>query len=291
MNNIFDESEHDMKQRSSGSTAIRRQAIIGLRNAFQQHRPDIAVNENGYVDSYTDNLPPHVEVSDFEADLTAGDGNELATKFRAVHSSSALAVNCFAPFRRRIEELVMPFGGPFHELQFERKCPTGLRGGKSPNLDVLLSGPNGVIGIESKLTEYLGKHRANFSPAYAAQIRDERREQGYFLEMLRLVEEPDSYVWLDAAQLIKHAFGLAHTFRDRKVTLLYLFWEPTDPTCHRAFGEHRDEIARFAQRVAGSTPAFLAMSYAQLWSGWRPNQTAWLTDHLSELSNRYSIHL
>lgn len=278
-----------MKQRSKGSTAIRRQAITGLRNAFQQHRPDVAIDENGYVDSYTDNLLPHVAVSDFEADLTAGDGNELATKFRAVHSSSALAVNCFAPFRTRIEELVMPFGGPFRELQFERKCPTGLRGGKSPNLDVLLSGPNDVIGIESKLTEYLGGHRARFSPAYAAQICDERQEQGYFQEMLRLQEEPDSYVWLDAAQLIKHAFGLANTFRDRKVTLLYLYWEPSDTSCHKAFWKHRNEIERFAQRIAGSTPAFSAMSYTQLWSGWLPNQTAWLTDHVSDLSSRYMI--
>ncbi len=94
-------------------------------------------------------------------------------------------------------------------LAFERKCPTGLRGGRSPNLDVLLTGANGIIGIESKLTSFWHHNRASFSPAYAEQIRDARREQGYFLEMQRLTEAPEAYAWLDAAQLIKHAFGLA----------------------------------------------------------------------------------
>ena len=69
-----------------------------------------------------------------------------------------------APFRRRIGDLVMPGCAAFDQLQFERKCPTGLRGGRSPNLDVLVSGSTGVVGIESKLSEYLVKHRAAFSP-------------------------------------------------------------------------------------------------------------------------------
>jgi hypothetical protein len=135
--------------------------------------------------------------------------------FRAIHSSSGLAVNCFAPFRRRMGDLMLPGAGGFETLAFERRCPTGLRGGRAPNLDVLLIGPGGVVGIESKLTEHLAPHRAEFSIAYAEQIRDERRDQGYFREMLRLMDRPDSYVWLDAAQLIKHAFGLTRTFGGR----------------------------------------------------------------------------
>ena len=83
--------------------------------------------------------------------------------------------------------------------------------------------------------------------------------------MLRLMDRPDSYVWLDAAQLIKHSFGLARTFSDRLVTLLYLFWEPSNPDASPAFAEHRREIATFAERVAGSTPAFKAVSYPELW--------------------------
>lgn len=254
-----------------------------------RQRPDGLIDDNGYAADFRGNLLPMVLPEDFEADLSAGDGNELQTKFRAAHSSSALAVNCFAPFRRRIGDLAMPGGAAFDQLQFERKCPTGLRGGRSPNLDVLLSGPTGVVGIESKLTEYLVRHRAAFSLAYAEQIRDGRRDHGYFREMIRLLDAPDSYVWLDAAQLIKHAFGLARTFRDRSTTLLYLFWEPQNPDACPEFAAHRAEIAAFAERVADTGPSFVAMSYPELWETWAQTGPVWLTSHLAELRARYLV--
>ncbi len=37
----------------------------------------------------------------------------------------------------------------FNLLQFERKCPTGLRGTPT-NLDIPREGPGGEIGIESE---------------------------------------------------------------------------------------------------------------------------------------------
>lgn len=268
---------------------VRTRALVALRSALARQRPDGLIDDNGYAADFRGNLLPMVLPEDFEADLSAGDGNELQTKFRAAHSSSALAVNCFAPFRRRIGDLAMPGGAAFDQLQFERKCPTGLRGGRSPNLDVLLSGPTGVVGIESKLTEYLVRHRAAFSPAYAEQIRDGRRDHGYFREMIRLLDAPDSYVWLDAAQLIKHAFGLARTFRDRSTTLLYLFWEPQNPDACPEFAAHRAEIAAFAERVADTGPSFVAMSYPELWETWAQTGPVWLTSHLAELRARYLV--
>ena len=281
-----------MKRESISESPSRTRALQALRDALARERPDIAIDEKGYADTFRDTLLPLVSADDFEADLSAGDGNELETKFRAAHSSSALAVNCFAPFRTRITDLTMPMGSRFMDLQFERKCPTGLRGGRPPNLDVLLSGPNGVVGIESKLTEYLWKHRANFSPAYAEQIRDDRRDQGYFQEMLRLMEAPESYAWLDAAQLIKHAFGLARTFRGQPVTLLYLYWEPANPEGSANFAEHRQEIAAFADRVAGAAPPFAAMNYAELWRFWEDAEPAdWLVRHLADLRSRYAVVL
>ncbi|MDP3959339.1 MAG: hypothetical protein Q8Q26_04570 [Pseudorhodobacter sp.] len=147
-----------------------------------------------------------------------------------------------------------------------------------------------MVEIESKLTEYLTRHRAAFSPAYAEQIRDDRREQGYFREMLCLVDAPDSYVWLDAAQLIKHAFGLARCFRERSVTLLYLYWEPANPDATPEFAAHRHEITSFAERVAGSTPEFRAMSYPELWRTWHDAKpAAWLAQHLDALRERYKV--
>lgn len=279
-----------MEQISLGKSPIRSRALTKLRAAFARQRPDILIDDKGYAPDFRDTLLPLVMTDDFEADLQAGDGNELQTKFRAAHSSSGLAVNCFAPFRNRTADLTLPSLGPFDALQFERKCPTGLRGGRAPNLDVLLSGPTRVVGIESKLTEYLARHRTAFSSAYAEQIHDDRREQGYFREMLRLVDAPESYVWLDAAQLIKHAFGLARCFRDRHVTLLYLYWEPTNPDAAPEFAAHRQEIKTFAERVAGSTPEFRAMSYPELWRTWHDAGPAtWLAQHLAALRERYEV--
>jgi len=268
-------------------------AIRALSEAFSRQHPDIALDLNGYAADFHGTLLPGVSPEDFEGDLSSGDGNELETKFRAAHSSSGLAVNCFAPFRQRIADLTMPGHSGFDTLQFERKCPTGLRGGRAPNLDVVLSGPNSVLAIESKLTEYLSAHRANFSPAYEAQIRDARRDQGYFREMLRLQDRPDHYTWLDAAQLIKHAFGLARSFPDRPVTLLYLFWEPANPNAGPEFAAHRDEIDEFRARVAGSSPAFEAMSYPELWQSWRDSAPTpgWLDEHLENLQGRYLVSI
>lgn len=281
-----------MKQKLSSNSPVRSRALVALRTAFAHQRPDILIDDKGYAPDFRDTLLPLVSTEDFEVDLQAGDGNELQTKFRAAHSSSGLAVNCFAPFRTRIVDLALPSCGSFAALQFERKCPTGLRGGRAPNLDVVLSGPKGVVGVESKLSEYLARHRASFSPAYAEQIRDERREQGYFREMLRLIDAPDSYVWLDAAQLIKHAFGLARTFRDQPVTLLYLYWEPANPDASPEFVAHRHEIDAFSERVAGSTPEFRTMSYPELWRSWDAAEPEeWLAQHLGALRDRYEVTL
>ena len=279
-----------MKQQAISDRPIRNRALTALREAFARQRPDVALDNKGYTADFRDTLLPLVVPEDFEADLTAGDGNELQTKFRAVHSSSALGVNCFAPFRRRIADLALPGAGAFETLAFEQKCPTGLRGGRAPNLDVLLTGPGGVVGVESKLTEFLIPHRAAFSPAYGEQIRDARSEQGYFREMLRLMDAPDAYVWLDAAQLIKHAFGLARTHGDRPVTLLYLFWEPANPEASPEFAAHRSEIAEFAERVSGATPVFRALSYPELWRAWRDaGPLEWLDGHLVAMKDRYEV--
>lgn len=258
--------------------------------ALRAH-PGVALDHQGYAADFHDLLLPDVCTADFEADLAAGDGNELQTKFRAAHSSSALAVNCFAPFRRRLADLWLPGCGLFDTLRFEARCPTGLRGGRSPNLDLLLEGPGGVVGIESKLTEYLSRHRAAFSPAYAAQAPASWKGSPWFDEMLRLIQAPDSYRWLDAAQLIKHAFGLAHSHAGRPAMLLYLFWEPQNPAAPE-FAEHRAEIAAFAQRVNGAGPQFAALSYPELWAHWQASPPAsWLSDHLQALQRRYAVPL
>lgn len=273
------------------SGTIARRTRQALRDGFGQGAQAAPLDDRGYAADFLQNLLPAVAAADFEADLQAGDGNELDTKFRAVHSSSALAVNCFAPFRRQLADLGLCGLSGFTDLRFERKCPTGLRRGTPPNLDLVVSGPQGVVGVESKLTEHLAPHKARFAPAYTEEIRDWRRQQGYFAEMERLIAQPAAYRQLDAAQLIKHAFGLGHVFDGPQVTLLYLYWEPRNPDCDPVFHAHRQEIGDFAARVAGSVPAFRALSYSRLWSEWRGTAPGWLIRHLDQLEQRYLVAL
>ena len=271
-------------------TSVLAASRSALKAALIAARPDVVLDRNGYVGDARENLIEGVSIADFEADLLQGDGNELAGKFRAAHSSSALAVNTFGRFKSRPRELVLAASRGFDAVQFERKCPHGIIGRRSPNLDLLAEGASGVVAIESKCLETLTPHAAVFSGAYNAEIRDYRRATPWFREMLLLTEAPRRYRWLDAAQLVKHAFGIAHTFPEKPTILLYLFWEPSDADVHPIFSEHRAEITRFAKAIGGSTPNFLAMSYPELWRAWE-NASAplWLQLHIERLKARYGI--
>jgi hypothetical protein len=267
-------------------------ARSAIANALLGFSDGAVVDGKGYVADATQNLIEGVTLTDFEADLRQGDGNEMEGKFRAAHSSSALAVNNFAPFKHHLNDLKFPGIGDFDTLQFERKCPHGLVGRRSPNLDVFAQGPSDIVAIESKFLEYLSPHIAEFSPAYMAEILDGRRESPWFGEMLRLIGKPTCYRWLNAAQLVKHAFGILHTFPERKGTLLYLFWEPSDAASNPFFAEHRAEIGRFKEAVSGSNLKFEALSYPELWSFWLEQKPpAWLGEHIGRVKNRYSVSI
>lgn len=164
-------------------------------------------------------------------------------------------------------------------------------GRRPPNLDVLADGVNGVVAIESKCLEILTPHSAKFAPAYEAEIRDERRRTSWFREMRRLIEEPRAYRWLDAAQLVKHAFGLAYgEFVNRRVTLIYLYWEPSNPEAYPVFAEHRAEVTRFAASITGDGPEFVTMSYPELWRWWDTlPELEWLPAHVARLRARYGV--
>ena len=266
-------------------------ARAALARGLKQSNPGIGLDDHGYTATIHDSLIAGVELDDFEADLRQGDGNELTKKFRAAHSSSALAVNVFAPFKQKRGDLRLSGHGDFQAIGFERKCYHGIPNRRAPNLDVVAEAPGQIVAIESKCIEYIAPHAAKFSDAYAANLKDHLGESRWFAAMLDLIEHPHAYRWLDAAQLVKHSFGLSHTFADHgTVTLLYLYWEPANPKDHPIFAAHREEIARFAAAVKGATPSFAAMSYPELWYRWDSGPAPeWLAIHLGRLRARYVV--
>ena len=271
-------------------TAVRQRAEQALHKALKSVRPEVVIDTKGRVASNRDQLVPSVTTADFEADLRQGSGNETNDKFRAVHSSSALAINCFGPFKRNLLDLqVCGFKG-FTSLQFEKKCPIGLRG-TPPHLDVIIERPDQIVAIESKCTEYLTRKTAKFEDSYKTGVKDACRQSVWFQEMQRLIQEPQVPSRLKADQLIKHAFGLIKCHFHRPVTLLYLYWEPLNAVEYSLFKEHRDEIDAFAERIAGSDLIFEAMTYNELWSSWGVTVTEWLGKHREDLRDRYAMRI
>lgn len=99
---------------------------------------------------------------------------------------------------------------------------------------------------------------------------------------------------LDVAQLVKHYLGLirladrADEGRKRKeVTLLYLFWEPTNAHDIGDCLSHRRNIEEMASKVSGSRIKFRSLSYPELWREWE--SLPGISSHLANLKARYSL--
>ena len=100
------------------SNAYRSQAKIALWNRFKSISPH-PFDSKGYLKNIAHNLLPNVKLYQFEDDLIQGSGNEFDWKFLAVHSSSALVVNTFAPFKDTPSDLKLLDVKGFKSITFE----------------------------------------------------------------------------------------------------------------------------------------------------------------------------
>ena len=243
----------------------------------------------GYTKTPQENLLLGVDLATFEDDLRRGDGNELRTKFRAVHSSSALAVNCFAPFKTQPRRLVLLGKQGATKLEFERNFKI-FHGGRSPNLDVWIERDRDFVAVESKLLEYLTPKKPEFSSAYDRLAPP--KSDPYWWQVYEEAKQ-GSKQYLDRAQLIKHYFGL-NRFREQnpettELTLLYIFWEPLNWSEFGECKKHREEVAAFAQAVANSPIRFQWMTYNDLWEEW--SAIPHLAEHARSLKARYEVRI
>ena len=271
---------------------IRNRAVDGLINAIKEVNGPGVCDPKGYCQSLSDNLVAGIEVDQFREEFDAGAGQELNQKMRAAHSSSALAVNSFCRHKDNPTNLTICGLSQFDQINFEVPCPTGLKSRTPPHLDLIAISDTATLAIESKCTEYLSSHRAKFSDAYPDQVNDERAETGWYAEMEILRKKPSKYRYLDAAQLIKHYYGLAHAFRNEPVILLYLYWEPVNRSDYKEFADHRAEIVEFSRAVGETNVAFKSQSYLDLWAEWSDlGQPIWLSSHVENLQGRYAVSI
>ncbi len=255
---------------------------------------DLEVDSRGYLSSYQLNLFRPLNQKSLEA-FNRGSGSELKdtprkpAKMRALHSSSALAVNVFDTWMDRNASpllSVLNLEPGEVDVHFEEQYPTGLPG-NPPNLDVVLRRSGGhVIAIESKFTEWLTPKakkapplKDKYFPKGAGvweQVGLPRKQQ--FAAALHAGEVVFRH--LDAPQLIKHSLGLA-THLGRDFSLLYVFYDADGVE-----GEvHRSEISIFAAQV-GSEFGFQAISYQQVFPELAARHDA-PEEYLSYLKARY----
>jgi hypothetical protein len=130
---------------------LRRRSYQVLLCGARKASPSVRYNRIGYASHWEKNLADNLPLTPIISDLSAGAGCELDSKLRVAHSSAALAINKFGPWR--IDPSTLQVGGVrgFHGLKFEATCPTGL-GGTPPHLDLIAEGEV-LVAVESKCTE------------------------------------------------------------------------------------------------------------------------------------------
>jgi hypothetical protein len=118
--------------------------------------------------------------------------------------------------------------------------------------------------------------------------RDPRAASQWFAAL----EHVGQFARLDGYQLVKHVLGLQRTYPERRLTLVYLFWEPSNAVSEPLFDQHRREVVRFAELVRDDPSCqLLALSYAEHWQELAElaDPPAWLGEHLAQLQRRYFV--
>ena len=231
---------------------------------------------------------------------SAASGQELTSgKFTSPESSAALAANAFGLFANRPELLTLPSpalapgGARMVLLEAQMRFP--WKGGLHPWLDAEVETDTALIGIESKRYEpFRDRKNVEFSPAYDQSVWGDAMAP--FEAMRDALRNGRSFRFLDAAQLVKHAFGLRTQAvrRGRKAVLCYLYAEPKAypdgrPVPPADVERHREELAAFAAEVnTGSCEVdFCSLRYADLLAHWAA--APGLQHHASALAGRFDV--
>lgn len=224
----------------------------------------------------------------------SGGGNEMRPgRFDSPVSSAQLAANTFGFFLNRPGDLLLPpewSEETARKVFLEKELRFPWSGGRHPWLDVVIQTPSSLIAVEAKRYEpFRGAKKAEFSKKYWEECWDDNMKK---FECMRdkLSEIPGHFLRLDAAQLVKHAFGLRTQAKKLRLVpvLAYLYAEPADRHADEEKKiAHRKEIKEFAQAVAGDEVRFVSYTYRDLLSLWQAGSDAAVRAHAQAVLERY----
>jgi hypothetical protein len=230
------------------------------------------------------------------AALGRAPGGELASgKFDSPESSAALVANAFGWFLNRPRSMLplpgVPMGLP-ETVEMEAELRFPWSGGRHPWLDVAITTPTTLVGVESKRYEPFRPGKANsFSEAFDS--RDWGAGMARYAAMRKaLTEGRQSYRCLDAVELVKDAYALRTHSLKRGVgaVLVYLHaapatWANGKPVSHDAIARHQAEIADFSRAVKGDDVTFVAVRWADVLADWAKMPA--LGDHVRAITQRF----
>lgn len=266
-----------------GSLAQRlQQALVrGLRERIGSDR----YNSFGQLADWRAGLAPGIE-----PELLDGRVFDLRARLVRPDSAAALTLNSFLPWLRQMERLKLADIEGFRELHFDARCPTGVRG-TPPHIELMASGPAGVVGASIRTFDYLARRQSKLSPAYATL--EVPPALAPWAELMRAVaDRAQRFQYVDAPALAKLAIGMGRIFVGRPIRLLYVFLEPVGAAGALPFLEHRRELARLTAWAEGSAVRLVACSFHELWGAWqRGGLPPGLREIVAELEQRYSVAL
>jgi len=222
----------------------------------------------GYVDLLTDNLfYDKLSIKTLEEYLS-GQGNELNSQIKALHSSSALCVNVFEYWRqaRRISEIAEACGAPANmdEMEFEKKHRIPNLG--TSHIDIEFSDGNSrAFAIEAKFAEpyHITTQRNN------THLDKYLKQDAIWTNLIEckklakgvLEEEGKKTSWkhLDVPQLLKHILSLSCCYGTNRFIFSYLWYDCGTQEARN----HSHEIDEFGKRIKGEIN-FTSSTYQNL---------------------------
>jgi len=189
------------------------------------------------------------------------------------------------------------------------------RGGRAPNMDVLIQTPEFLLGIKMPHFEKhvkspisIGSEKTKFRDPYqeAEKFNDWGDQMTGFDELRHLWPTNDCpFEKLDAARLVKHGYALRtavypHANQSFNAigkipVLIYLYPESAWQRCNKITPEilakHRDEIGEFQSKVKDDEVTFIPLSFDDLLEGWKQSADTEVLTHVENLKSAFSYLL